>query len=112
MFIIETGKIENTLTIRIEGEATIARAKEIHAVFVAASREAQVEIDMSRITQVDLSFLQLIHALTRSISSRGSKLRFSTMPPAAVLSYAKCIGCCIGHWGFHAQADNVETAAA
>lgn len=57
-------------TLRLKGELTIPYAQDIHAMVLATLRECEtVVLDVADMTDVDVSFLQILIAAKRSASS-------------------------------------------
>ena len=60
--------------LHLEGELTIQRAAELRTIFHDAQQQsATVEVDLSRVTRIDLACLQLFCAAQKTASRAGSQ---------------------------------------
>ena len=53
------------MSIRLEGPCGVERAEELRQALLAAVADGEDSIDFSGVTDVDLTFFQLVHALRR-----------------------------------------------
>ncbi len=68
----------NAVQFTIAGEMTIFRAAELKAAMLAEIAQAQeIEIDLSRVTEIDSAGVQLMVAAKLEAILRGKELRFS-----------------------------------
>lgn len=68
----------NAVQFTIDGEMTIFRAAELKAAMLAEIAQAQeIEIDLSRVTEIDSAGVQLMVAAKLEAILRGKELRFS-----------------------------------
>ncbi len=68
----------NAVQFAIAGEMTIFRAAELKAAMLAEIAQAQeIEIDLSRVTEIDSAGVQLMVAAKLEAILRGKELRFS-----------------------------------
>ncbi len=78
---------ETRCTLRIDGEATISLSASLKQHLLhALALEAPVHIDLSAISDVDISALQLFWAARRESESLGKELTFSAPLPELVLT--------------------------
>ncbi|GFK93427.1 hypothetical protein NNJEOMEG_01259 [Fundidesulfovibrio magnetotacticus] len=61
------------MNITLAGDCSVSRAEEIHAAFLEALRSgAPLELDLAGVTNLDLTFCQLLHALRAGCEAKGS----------------------------------------
>ena len=67
----------------IEGELTIYRAAELKdAMLAALDREAALELDLSRVTELDTAGVQLLMLIHQTARARSKRLRLTASSPA------------------------------
>ncbi len=80
------------MRVNIEGECTVARADELraHLVEMMVPNET-IELNLDKVTSLDLSFCQLLHALRQTCAEKGVELKLSgNLPP----EHAELAGLC------------------
>lgn len=83
---LEANNQEGTARISLEGECTITRAEELKSTFQEALKQYdRVELDLSGLTSVDLSFLQLLCSAQHSFAAADKNL-LAVSSPAQVLA--------------------------
>ena len=66
---------KKSIRLSLEGELTIKRATEIRELLLESlSRSQRVEVELGEVTDVDLSYLQLMCSAHRSASESGKSL--------------------------------------
>jgi len=79
--------------INIEGECTVARAEELRTLLLEALNSGKsIEIDLSSVTAIDLTFCQILHALQQSCVGRGIKLTLLNNLPGDLTEQAVLCG--------------------
>lgn len=67
--------MQDSECVRIVGAANIATIGEIHARLLAAYRDSDtISIDTAEISEVDLTFIQLVEAVRRSATASGKQI--------------------------------------
>ncbi|MGE4296554.1 MAG: STAS domain-containing protein [Desulfovibrionaceae bacterium] len=90
-YAFEGGPEEGVL--RIDGAATLDGCEKIKAALLAAlGRCRTLTLDVSGVTQADLSFLQLLCAADKSAKARGGSLAHLHAPSAAVVEAVRTTG--------------------
>jgi anti-sigma B factor antagonist len=73
----KTVKPDGSVPLVIEGEMTISRAAELKQILLPACIAGmEVEIDLSRVSEIDASGLQLMVAVKLESIARGAQLKF------------------------------------
>ena len=68
----ESSNEDGVLT--LDGDLTVNRAEELHAMLLRALDKANhLVVKFDSITEVDLSFFQLLHSAQRTAKARGKK---------------------------------------
>lgn len=81
------------MLLRLEGDCTVGRAEELHAMLLRALEAGELlELDFSGVTAMDLSFGQLVHALKHSCETRGVEYRLAPNLPTELGDQAVCCG--------------------
>lgn len=63
------------MLLSLSGNCTVARAEEIRASLLEALHSGDdIEIDLSKVTGIDLTFCQIVHALRLSCNAKGVQL--------------------------------------
>ncbi len=79
--------------IALEGELVIQRIQEIRQqVLTAFQRAGSLELDLSGVTAIDTTGLQLLCSAHRSALKNGSSFRITTPVPAALASVWRGLG--------------------
>ncbi len=83
--------------ILLAGQATIAEAEAVASAFRSLLGEPKVDLDLGGLSQVDVSFYQLLLALAHSLAKAGRGLRVLPLPKGhAVLETAALLGIDMG----------------
>ena len=81
------------MRVTFEGECTVARAEEIRATLLEALGSGEsLELDLSGVTRIDLSFCQLLHSLRKSLDPEGPALTVSSTLPRRHAGIARRCG--------------------
>jgi anti-sigma B factor antagonist len=84
--------------ITVEGEMTIFAAQALKEQLLAALEEGpEIEVDLSRVSEMDSAGLQLMVAAKREAAARDKTLRFTGHSPAVVDTLDLCD--LSGHFG-------------
>ncbi len=87
------------------GRLTVERAAELKQSFrEALSRSSSIDVEMSGASEVDITFLQLLHAAGRAALAAGKSLNLPPIPPPALAKALKAAGLC-RHVGLCAQTE-------
>jgi len=79
--------------IELSGDCSVTRAEELRATLLEALQAGgDIEIDLSGVTAIDLTFCQIIHALRLSCQARGVALAVLGALPEAVSAQALFCG--------------------
>jgi len=90
-------RAEDGTSILLAGQATIAEAEAVASDFRGLLGEARVDLDLRGLSQVDVSFYQLLLALAHSLAKAGRSLRVLPLPKGhAVLETAALLGIDMG----------------
>lgn len=77
----------------LSGDCTVTRAEELRAMLLEALQAGgDIEIDLSGVTAIDLTFCQIIHALRLSCQARGVALAVQGALPETVSAQAQFCG--------------------
>lgn len=69
----------------LEGDLTIYRAVELrNALVEALGRASAIDVDLSKVTEVDSAGVQLLMLVAQTAQARGIDLRFVELSPAVV----------------------------
>ena len=81
------------MRVKIAGDCTVARAEELRTLLLEAlSSGKSLEIDLSGVTAIDLTFCQILHALQQSCVSRGTELTLGDNLPIDLAEQAVLCG--------------------
>jgi len=79
--------------LQIPSSVTVRNARDIQQQFLAKlTDEGSTELDISDVTEADLSFVQLIHALRAAAAEAGQQVRLRAPAPAPVAALLKRAG--------------------
>ena len=91
-------KMDSPSTFRLifEGRLTVDRAAEIKKAFQdAVARKESMDIDMSRATEIDITFFQLLFAAHRAAMAAGVALRLPAEHPPVMKKALAEAGLCM-----------------
>ena len=88
-----------------QGRLTVDRAAELKKAFQdALSGGAAIDVDLSKATEVDITFLQLLYAAGRAAIQKGQPFTLPAVHPSAVAKALKAAGLC-AHVGLCLHSD-------
>lgn len=94
----ETTRKGDARTLQIEGEMTIYRAAELKDVLLASlNKVAELEVDLSSVTELDTAGVQLLLAAKKTAQARQQEMRL-VAHSAAVLEVFETLDLA-GHFG-------------
>jgi anti-anti-sigma factor len=98
---ITQGDSGSAPTVRIEGEMTIYRANDLKRDIVGClERAADIELDLSGVTELDTAGVQLLLLARREADHRGGVARITALSPAVQEVFALCrLTACPGRSG-------------
>ncbi|MBF0352661.1 MAG: STAS domain-containing protein [SAR324 cluster bacterium] len=83
----QTGKL------RIQGHSTIGYAKELKTGLVEALDKVQLlKLDLSGLTEADLSFVQLLYSLSQTAAKSGKTVQLDGLCPALLRQLVDTVG--------------------
>ncbi len=86
-------KKKNIVTVVLNGELTISRARELKEIFVAQLLAGKaLHLDLSGASAIDVSGLQLLCSLHRTAQSRNSEVRITSRVPDQIMQTVQTAG--------------------
>lgn len=83
----ETSHLPEGRTLSLSGALTVRRAEELGGLVRAAAAEsAFLILDISEVSEADLSFVQLVESLRRSEARSGARVRLARPADGALLT--------------------------
>ncbi len=83
-------RLENHSIIRLEGELTVTSAAELKEVLLVAFANGDLQLDLERAEEIDISIMQLLWAAGREAERKG--VNISLRAPDAVTRAARDAG--------------------